>query len=51
MRCRNEESKSPNLDLGPIGLLVMSFFTNVGITLPSGSNRSLRLVMYVLGSG
>ena len=51
MRCSNEEWKSPKPELGPIGLLVISFSTNVGITLPSGSNRSLRLVMCGLGSG
>ena len=33
-------------DLGPIGWLVISFSINVGITQPSRSNRSFRLVMY-----
>ena len=36
-------------DEGPIGLLVISFSTNVGISLPSRSNRSSRLVLYGLG--
>ena len=32
--------------LGPIGLLVILFSTNVGIKQPSESNRSFELVMY-----
>ena len=35
-------------DLCPIGLLVISFSTNVDITHPLGSNRSFWLVMYDL---
>ena len=37
-------------DFGLIGLLVLSFSTNVGITQPLGLNRSFRLVMYDLGT-
>ena len=37
-------------DLGPIRLLNISFFTNVGITQPSGLNRSFRLVIYGLST-
>ena len=33
-------------DLGHIGLLVILFSTNVGITQPLESNRSFELVMY-----
>ena len=51
MRYSNEEWKSPKIVLCPIGLLVISFSTNVGITLPSGSNWSFKLVMYGLGRG
>ena len=36
--------------LGLIGLLVILFSTNVGITQPLGSNRSFRLIMYGLGT-
>ena len=33
-------------NLGPIGLLVILFSTNVGITQPLESNRTFELVMY-----
>ena len=39
----------PSFDIGSIGLLVILFSTNVGITTLSGSNRSFRFVMYGLG--
>ena len=50
MRYNVEEMKPPQIDLGPIGLLIILLSTNVGITPPSGSNRSFRLVMCGLGT-
>ena len=37
--------------LGPIGLLVRLSSTNVSMTQPSRSNRSLKLIMRGLGKG
>ena len=49
MRFIVKEWKSHQSDLGLIGLLVILLSTNLGNSPHLGSNRSFRLVMYVLG--
>ena len=46
MRHSVTEWLSLQSDLGPIGLLIILLSTNLGITQPSGSNRSFRIVIY-----
>ena len=49
MRFTIEEWKSHQNELGLIVLLVILLSTNLGNSPPLRSNRSFRLVMYVLG--